>query len=115
MPTYDDPNPELLKEWAAYNEASSARMMKILIKYAQIDREKVIEKIENIVKEVDAFSDKKLVESLNTAMEERLAKTEEEIIQKKSRKFNRDAIDYETGQIYTFARKFDYWRQEKGK
>ncbi|KAJ1191724.1 hypothetical protein NDU88_001040 [Pleurodeles waltl] len=115
MPTYDDPNPDLLKEWAAHNAASSAGMMKILINHAQIERETIIEKIYNITKQIEAFPDKKLVESLNNAMEERLAKIEEEIILKKSRKFHRDTFDYETGQIYTFARKFDYWRQQKGK
>ncbi|KAJ1144752.1 hypothetical protein NDU88_011049 [Pleurodeles waltl] len=115
MPNYDDSNPDLLKEWAAHNAASSAGMMRILIKYAEIERETVIEQINSVTKRIEAFSDKKLVESLSNAMEERLSKIEEEIISKKSRKFNRNAFDYETGQIYTFARKFDYWRQLKVK
>ncbi|KAJ1098558.1 hypothetical protein NDU88_003667 [Pleurodeles waltl] len=76
-------------------------MMRIVIKYAQIEREKVIEQIDIVTKRIEAFSDKKLVESLSSAMEERLTKIEEEIISKKSRKFNRDTFDYETGQIYT--------------
>ncbi|KAJ1141185.1 hypothetical protein NDU88_007520 [Pleurodeles waltl] len=75
---------------------------------------KATEKIEDLVKAIDTFTDKKLVESLNSSMEERLAKIEEEIIQKKARKFNRDTMDYETGQIYTFAKKFEYWRRQKG-
>ncbi|KAJ1129018.1 hypothetical protein NDU88_007389 [Pleurodeles waltl] len=114
MPTYDDPHPDLLKEWAAHNAVSSAGMMKILIKYAQLQRERVIEKIEDLAKTIKTFSDRKLVESLNSSMEERLAIIEEEIIPKKARKFKRDVTDYETGQIYTFAKKFDYWRKQKG-
>ncbi|KAJ1185634.1 hypothetical protein NDU88_002424 [Pleurodeles waltl] len=114
MPTYDDPHPDLLKEWTAHNAASSAGMMKILIKYTQLERDKVIETIDDLTKTIETFTDKKLVESLNSSMEERLTKIEEEIIQKKARKFHRDTIDYETGQIYTFAKKFDYWRRQKG-
>ncbi|KAJ1163502.1 hypothetical protein NDU88_003960 [Pleurodeles waltl] len=114
MPTYEDPHPDLLKEWAAHNALSSAGMMKILVKYAQIERDKAIEKIEDLEKTIDGFTDKKLADSLKTAMEERLAKIEEEITQKKACKFNRDTTDYQTGQIYTFAKKFDYWRRLKG-
>ncbi|KAJ1144096.1 hypothetical protein NDU88_010398, partial [Pleurodeles waltl] len=70
---------------------------------------KVLEKIDEVTKQIEAVSDRKLVESLSNTMEERLTKFEEEIISRKSRKFNRDTFDYKTGQIYTFARKFDYW------
>ncbi|KAJ1177499.1 hypothetical protein NDU88_002754 [Pleurodeles waltl] len=88
-------------------------MMRILIKYAQSDRDKVLGKIDSLTKDIDGFTDKKIVESLNKAMEERLGKMEDEIVQKKKRKFNRDRIDYETVQIYTYAKKIDFWRNQR--
>ncbi|KAJ1128581.1 hypothetical protein NDU88_006958 [Pleurodeles waltl] len=97
-PTYEDPNPEMLKEWALHKAQSSAGMMKIRIKYARIDRDKVIEDIETLSTKIDLCENKLLVESLTKAMDERLKKVEED-------KFNRDKIDYETGKIYTFAEK----------
>ncbi|KAJ1136921.1 hypothetical protein NDU88_003335 [Pleurodeles waltl] len=46
-------------------------------------------------------------------MDDRLRKVEDDIIQKKAPKLNRDKIDYKTGQIYMFAKKFDHWRKLK--
>ncbi|KAJ1215465.1 hypothetical protein NDU88_003074 [Pleurodeles waltl] len=112
-PTYEDPNPEMLKEWAMHNAQTSAGMMTILIKYAKIDRGKIIENIEIVTTKIDSCEDKKLVESLSKAMDDRLRKLEKDIIHKKARKFNRDKIDYETGQIDIFAKKFDHWRKQK--
>ncbi|KAJ1124374.1 hypothetical protein NDU88_002835 [Pleurodeles waltl] len=87
--------------------------MKILIKYAKIDRDRIIGNIETITMKINLYEDQKLVESLNKDMEDRLKKIEEEIVHKKAGKFNGDKIDYETGQICTFAKKFDHWRKQK--
>ncbi|KAJ1148666.1 hypothetical protein NDU88_001494 [Pleurodeles waltl] len=48
IPTYEDPDPDMIEEWAENSKTSSLNTMKILIKYAIKDRKKILEEIEKV-------------------------------------------------------------------
>ncbi|XP_078503145.1 olfactory receptor 5AP2-like [Lissotriton helveticus] len=83
-PTYENPNPELMREWADNNLEASRRSVLIFIKYAEIDRAKLLDEIAIMDEELDALGDSEEKTKLLTEMSTRLKKEEEKIIARKT-------------------------------
>lgn len=111
-PTYEDPNPNMLCEWAENNQESSGRMLAILIKYADIDRQNILEEIAQIMEMLDKEANQEPIEKFKSEMRDHLWKMETTIKERKAQKFLRNKNDYERGQIYTFAKKFENLRRQ---
>ena len=107
VPSYENPDPLMLKAWREHTHRSSLGMLEILITFAWSDREKLLKEIATIETELkrNETETAKITEHISQ-MNKRLEKVEEDIKQRKARKFARDREDYLSGQILTFARKF---------
>ncbi|KAJ1138433.1 hypothetical protein NDU88_004819 [Pleurodeles waltl] len=82
-------------------------MMRQLIEIAQEAFEKCQEEVDQFNKRIDEANwgdiSVKNYEILNTIID----RYEEEIIQRKYRKFRRDLTDYQLGRVYTFGKQYD--------
>ncbi|KAJ1129499.1 hypothetical protein NDU88_007867 [Pleurodeles waltl] len=112
IPSYEDPEPELLEEWAENSKISSLNMMKILIKYASKDRENIIEEIEKTTKLILTLVSQSTFDEVKDNLDKKLSKFEEEFTVKKQRKFIRDFKDYQSGRILTFHHKYEHMYSE---
>ena len=107
MPSYESPNPIMLDEWASNSTESSTNMLKILVKYAKLDRDVLIQEISQLQDELSKSGEKEIIAKFKREMEVRLDVCETEIKARKHRKFIRDCKDYQSGCIYTFSKKYD--------
>ena len=69
----------MLEEWMEHTAESSKGMVKILIKWAWSDREKLLEQIKLLQHEIKEIDEEKQVTELTQAMLRCLEKIEEEI------------------------------------
>ena len=113
VPTYENTNPLLLKDWAGLMAETCRTMILMLIKYAKIDLVETQKEIEEVRKDLDEHpgTDKVRIITFLENMKTKLNKLEDEIKERKRRKFLRDKVDYEQGRILTFNRRFDMVRQ----
>ncbi|XP_078522701.1 uncharacterized protein LOC144791801 [Lissotriton helveticus] len=110
-PTFADPDPDMVEEWAGNSHECSMRMLKILVKDANKRCEKLAEEIEAITNQLKSlYEDEKDFESEMAKFDTKLEKLEKEIRDKKESKFLRDRNDYEQGQVLTFAKRYDHLR-----
>ncbi|XP_078524347.1 uncharacterized protein LOC144797570 [Lissotriton helveticus] len=115
IPTFQQPDPELIGEWMTNNYACSMNMLNILIKYADKECIKLNAESEQIIAKLkEKYTESEFIVEM-TKMEKRLGKIEEEIKEKKQRKFYRDEIDYDKGRILTFGKRFKVLRGTKKK
>ena len=70
-------DPTMLREWAESNNEASSRLLKILVKYAEIDREKIIEEMATLDDELSKKKDQTIITKFKAEMKERLKKHEE--------------------------------------
>ncbi|KAJ1205978.1 hypothetical protein NDU88_001396 [Pleurodeles waltl] len=107
FPSFDDLSPDLLKEWEDLLVTSSYGMMDILIRDAKAKREKLLQDIALLEKEInDIDSPDTIIKNYNI-LKEVLQKHQLYIKDKKVRKLRRDENDYRNGRVFTFARKYD--------
>ncbi|KAJ1110080.1 hypothetical protein NDU88_007435 [Pleurodeles waltl] len=107
MPIYDDMDEDLVNEWCQSTEGCSFKLMKTLTKHSKQKMELQMVKIEMIMKELEKSKDAENVKDLLNKMEKFLQKYEEEIMERKTRKFTRDRLDYQHVRVYIFAKKYD--------
>ncbi|XP_078541431.1 uncharacterized protein LOC144826808 [Lissotriton helveticus] len=112
-PSYEDPDPQMLADWAQCNFENSKRLMGILVQYAESDRAKLLEKIDSINAEIDKIPPSAEISKLRDDMNTRLKREEDIIMKRKAYKFQRDRLDYENGKIFTFAKKYDKIKQRQ--
>ena len=113
VPTYENPDPLMLKAWREHTHKSSLGMLEILTKFAWSDRDKLLKEIAEIEEILKGNNiDKTQIAEFLTQMDSRLQKIEEDIKQRKARKFRRDRDDYMSGRILTFAKRFTVPRIE---
>ena len=112
IPSYENPNPDMLRDWAQHSAVSSEGMLKILIHYAWLDREELLKQIEILEQELKSSGVEKQLDEFKQQMTQRLDKIEEVIKRRKVSKFQRDREDYASGRILTFAKKFDSARRD---
>ncbi|XP_078509697.1 uncharacterized protein LOC144769461 [Lissotriton helveticus] len=106
-PSFENPDPEMLIEWAGCNLDYSSGLLKILIKYAESDGEKLGVKINDLNEQIKQLNDAEQEKRLRETMTQRLTKEEEVIKRRKTFKFQRDKLDYQNGRIFTFSKKYD--------
>ena len=51
-PTYENPNPQMLKEWTVNSGKCTTGMLDILVKYAWIDRATLLEEIDKLTADI---------------------------------------------------------------
>lgn len=73
----------------------------------------MLEEIDQITQMLEKEADQEVIVKFKSEMKERLQKLEKSIKERKAQKFLRDKNDYERGQIYTFAKKFENIRRQK--
>lgn len=112
VPAYENPDPQLLAEWAEHTAGSCKGMLLILIKFAWSDHDKARKAIQELEVEIARDGDKNKQEELRAAMTKRLKNNETKIQQRKQEKFARDERDYAIGWILTFAKCYDVPRKE---
>ncbi|KAJ1114918.1 hypothetical protein NDU88_003148 [Pleurodeles waltl] len=105
-----NPDPGMTDEWMTNNHNCSVGMLKLLIKYARKEVEKLAAQIDASTQILKAKCTPDVFEKETSRLNERLNKLEEEIMAKKQRKFQRDEADYEQGRILTFGQRFDHLR-----
>ncbi|KAJ1175567.1 hypothetical protein NDU88_000854 [Pleurodeles waltl] len=87
--------------------------MRILIKYAARDRNKILEEIDKIRLELLLLVTQETLDDFMRNLEKKLVKMEEVIKTKKQRKLIRDFKDYQAGRILTFHCKYDHMYKEE--
>lgn len=107
FPTYDDLEEDLLLIWEKELIGNSMRLMNILIESADRKVLKAIEEIDILEKEILDMNLVDVTKKNYTILEEILGKFEDDIKERKARKLKRDEIDYLSGRVFTFAKKFD--------
>lgn len=103
----------MLCEWAANNADSSKRMLAILMKYANIDRQALIKEIEVLSDKLSKLPEQDIIKKLQKEMQERVKKYEQTIKDRKTVKFRREKLDYQRGQIFTFSKRFANIRRQQ--
>ncbi|XP_078507084.1 uncharacterized protein LOC144767537 [Lissotriton helveticus] len=113
IPTYEDPDPDMINEWSDNTSSCSMIMMKILVKYALKDRAKLLKDIEDLLAEIEPLMAKEALEEHLKKLNVKMEKLEEEITAKKQRKFIKDFKDYHSGRTLTFQKKYDHLFDKK--
>ncbi|KAJ1097155.1 hypothetical protein NDU88_002282 [Pleurodeles waltl] len=113
FPSFGDLNPILLQEWEQLLITSSFGIMDILIRDAREKRERLLLDIEALEKEIQDTNLKEAIEKNYNILKDVLQKHQEYIKEKKMRKVRRDANDYITGRVFTYAHKFDNINTER--
>ncbi|KAJ1191514.1 hypothetical protein NDU88_000830 [Pleurodeles waltl] len=113
LPTYEDMDDDLVKEWCENTEECSARVMKTLTKHAKRKMKQRSAKVELINKELEKYKEYMAVKELLTKMEKNLQEYDEEIMERKARKFTRGRLDDQYSCISSFAKKFDSLRTKE--
>ncbi|KAJ1114212.1 hypothetical protein NDU88_002451 [Pleurodeles waltl] len=108
FPPTDTTSQEQLQQWEANLQMASTNMMRQLIEIAaQEAYEKFREEDDQLSKRIDEANwgdiSVKNYEILNTIIDQ----YEEDIIQRKNRKFRRHLTDYQLGRVYTFGKQYD--------
>lgn len=111
-PTFNDPDPELVTEWAENSHGCSIVMLTLLVKYARKECDRQSGIIEDITKQLKNLCGQEEFTSDMEKLESKLDKIESEIKAKKQRKFQRALVDYERSQILTFAHRYDQLRSK---
>ncbi|KAJ1096649.1 hypothetical protein NDU88_001784 [Pleurodeles waltl] len=107
FPSFDDLSPDLLNEWEQLLITSSYGIMDILIRDAKAKRDKLLQDIAVVEKDInDIDSPDTKTKNFNN-LKEVLHKHQLYIKDKKLRKLRRDDNDYKNGRVFTFARKYD--------
>ncbi|KAJ1207702.1 hypothetical protein NDU88_003092 [Pleurodeles waltl] len=103
----DTTSQERLQQWEANLQLASNNMIRQLIEIAQEAYEKRWEEVVQLNKHIDEANwgdiTVKNYEILNNIIDH----YEEDIIQKKNRKFRRDLTDYQLGRVYTFGKQYN--------
>lgn len=76
---------------------ASMNLVKILIKYAQSDREALLQEIDSIHEQLCKLDATEYIMKSKKEIQERLKKQEDRIKVRKAHKFARDKADYELG------------------
>ncbi|KAJ1202502.1 hypothetical protein NDU88_006301 [Pleurodeles waltl] len=73
-PSYENPNPTMMKEWAEDNIVASKGLMEIIVKYAETDRMDLQSKIDMLDIEINAHEQQEVVRKYCEEMKTRLKK-----------------------------------------
>ncbi|KAJ1106623.1 hypothetical protein NDU88_004024 [Pleurodeles waltl] len=97
FPTYDDLDIDLLMKWEEELKSNSMKLMDILIENAERKVAKLQSEIEELEKEIKDLNLKEATEKNFAILNDIISKFQDEIKQRKARKFKRDELDYING------------------
>ncbi|KAJ1122500.1 hypothetical protein NDU88_000986 [Pleurodeles waltl] len=106
LPTLNDMDADLLKQWQMDTVECSVKLMQTLIIQAERKLEKTLQRIKEIEGQLESTLSSEDLKDLLSQMEKQLEKHEKKIQEKTLKKFNRDEIDYYVRRTYTFASHF---------
>lgn len=104
---FENPNPDMLTEWAENNLTASMNLVKILVKYAQIDCDELLKEIDKLNEQIERLEQTEYISKTRKEIQDRIKKQEDKIKLRKVHKFARDKEDYEQGNIFTFSRRYE--------
>ena len=83
-------------------------MMQILIKFGWEEHQESVKELEALKEELASSTSKEDIKTKFQEIEGRVAKVEKEIKARKQHKFLWDEIDYDSGRILTFHKRYDH-------
>ncbi|KAJ1110877.1 hypothetical protein NDU88_008223 [Pleurodeles waltl] len=92
LPTHEDTDDDLVKEWHENTEECSVNLMRTLTKH---EDGAAVARIELIMKELERHKDEKGVKTFLVKREKSLQGYDNEIMERKARTFTRGPLDYQ--------------------
>ncbi|KAJ1174420.1 hypothetical protein NDU88_006242 [Pleurodeles waltl] len=86
---------------------ASINMIKQLIEISEIEYEKYYKEVDNLTQRIEEANWGEITTKNYAILNSVIDLYEEDIIQRKNRKFRRDLYDYQHGRVYTFSKKYD--------
>ncbi|KAJ1154240.1 hypothetical protein NDU88_006994 [Pleurodeles waltl] len=110
LPTYEDMDADLVKEWCDIKGKCFIKLMQTLIRHEKRKMEQQVPIVEMIMRDLEKYKEDTVVRGMLTKMEKKIQDYEEEIKESKACKFTSNRLDYRYGYTYTVAKKCDHQR-----
>ncbi|KAJ1118747.1 hypothetical protein NDU88_006934 [Pleurodeles waltl] len=107
LPPTDTTTPEHLQKWEANLKLASTNIIKQLIEISQDEYEKHRTEVDKLTQNIEEANWREITTQNYAILNNIIGRYEEDIIQRKNRKFRRDLHDYQQGRVYTFHKKYD--------
>ncbi|KAJ1117003.1 hypothetical protein NDU88_005204 [Pleurodeles waltl] len=107
FPPMDTTSQEHLQKWEANLKLVSINMIKQLIEISEEAYEKHRKEVDNLTQRIEEANWGEITTKSYAILNSIIDRYEEDIIQRKYRKFRRDLHDYQHGRVYTFGKKYD--------
>ncbi|KAJ1117004.1 hypothetical protein NDU88_005205 [Pleurodeles waltl] len=107
FPPMDTTSQEHLQKWEANLKLASINMIKQLIEISEEAYEKHRKEVDNLTQCTEEANWGEITTKSYAILNSIIDRYEEDIIQRKYRKFRRDLHDYQHGRVYTFGKKYD--------
>ncbi|KAJ1148672.1 hypothetical protein NDU88_001500 [Pleurodeles waltl] len=98
---------EQLQKWEANLKTASINMIKQLIEISEEEYDKHRKEVDNLTQRIEEANWGEITTKYYAILNSIIDRYEEDIIQRKNRKFRRDLYDYQHGRVYTFSKKYD--------
>ncbi|KAJ1206625.1 hypothetical protein NDU88_002027 [Pleurodeles waltl] len=86
---------------------ASTNMIKQLIEISEGEYEKHRKEVDNLTQRIEEANWGEITTKNYAILNSVIDRYEEDLIQRKNRKFGRDFYDYQHGRVYTFSKKYD--------
>ncbi|KAJ1114552.1 hypothetical protein NDU88_002787 [Pleurodeles waltl] len=103
----DPTSQEHLQKWEANLKLASTNMIKQLIEISQEEYEKHRQEVDSLTQRIEEANWEEITTKNYAILNSIIDRYEEDIIQRKNRKFRRDLYDYQHGRVYTFSKMYD--------
>ncbi|KAJ1149651.1 hypothetical protein NDU88_002456 [Pleurodeles waltl] len=98
---------EQLQKWETNLKTASINMIKQLIEISEEEYDKHRKEVDNLTQRIEEANWGEITTKNYAILNSIIDRYEEDIIQRKNRKFRRDLFDYQHGRVYTFSKKYD--------
>ncbi|KAJ1213752.1 hypothetical protein NDU88_001383 [Pleurodeles waltl] len=103
----DTTSADHLQKWEANLQMASTNMIKQLIDISQEEYDKCRLEVDNLTQRIEEANWGEITTKNYAILNNIIDQYEEDIIQRKNRKFRRDLNDYQQGRVYTFGKQYD--------
>ncbi|KAJ1178155.1 hypothetical protein NDU88_003402 [Pleurodeles waltl] len=86
---------------------ASTNMIKQLIEISEEEYEEHRKEVDNLTQRIEEANWGEITTKNHAILNSVIDRYEEDLIQRKNRKFRRDLYDYQHGRVYTFSKKYD--------
>ncbi|KAJ1156947.1 hypothetical protein NDU88_009663 [Pleurodeles waltl] len=107
FPPMDTTSQEHLQKWETNLKMASINMINQLIEISEEEYDKHRKEVDNLTQRIEEANWGEITTKNYAILNSVIDRYEEDIIQRKNRKFRRDLFDYQHGRVYTFSRKYD--------